>query len=98
MTSSSWYVYMLRCADNSLYTGITTDISRRVKEHNNDNKLGAKYTRARRPVALVYQQGCLSRSDASSNEYRLKKLNKKSKESLVSVFSEDKNTSTVYTQ
>jgi putative endonuclease len=83
MTYSSWYVYMLRCADNSLYTGITTDISRRVKEHNKSNKLGAKYTRARRPVILVYQQDCLSRSDAASNEYRLKKLNKKSKEALV---------------
>jgi putative endonuclease len=96
MTPSSWYVYMLRCADNSLYTGITTDISRRVKEHNNDNKLGAKYTRVRRPVTLVYQQNCLSRSDASINEYRLKKLNKKSKESLVSFFSEDNHSNPVY--
>ena len=51
---SSWYLYILRCADGSLYTGITTDISRRLRQHNNGS--AAKYTRCRRPVVLVYQE------------------------------------------
>jgi putative endonuclease len=70
----TWKVYMLQCADNSLYTGITTDVERRVKEHNTDNKKGARYTRARRPVSLVYQEACEDRAHASTREYQLKKL------------------------
>ncbi len=64
---------MLQCKDNSLYTGITTDLGRRVKEHNS-SKLGAKYTRARRPVKLVYSKEFESRSEALIEEARIKKL------------------------
>ena len=85
-----WYVYILRCADNSLYTGITTSIERRLKEHNECNKKGAKYTRVRRPVNLAYAEQQLNRQQASRREYQLKKYNKKKKEQLVSSF----NTST----
>jgi len=73
---------MVRCSDNSLYTGIAKDVIRRVNEHNNSNKLGAKYTKARRPVELVYQETASSRSDASKREYRLRKLTKIEKENL----------------
>ena len=82
-----WYVYLVRCNDNSLYTGITTDIERRIYQHNHSNTLGAKYTRVRRPVALVYQEECSNRSAASKREYQLKQLNKKNKEQLVCSFS-----------
>ena len=84
--SSTWFVYIVRCADNSLYTGITTDLSRRMNEHNHSNKLGAKYTRVRRPVTLVYSKDEGSRSSASSTEYQLKRLAKRQKEQLVSEF------------
>jgi len=79
---SEWFVYMLRCADNSLYTGVTTNIERRLKEHNED-KAGAKYTRAKRPVFLVYEEPAESRSAACQREYQLKQLKKSDKESLV---------------
>jgi putative endonuclease len=79
----TWKVYMLRCADNSLYTGITTDIERRLKEHNSDNNKGARYTRVRRPVSLAYLEGCDDRADASKREYQLKKLPRSEKLKLV---------------
>ena len=81
-----WYVYLLRCADNSLYTGITTSIERRILEHNNCNKKGAKYTRVRRPVALAYSEQLTDRSEASRREYQLKQLTKREKEKLVSSY------------
>ena len=81
--SSPWFVYLLRCADNSLYGGITTDLNRRLSEHNDSNKLGAKYTRARRPVCLAYAEQCTNRQSASIREYQLKKLKKCQKEQLV---------------
>ena len=85
---SDWFVYMVRCADNSLYTGIATDVERRVDEHNNNNRLAAKYTRARRPVALVYQEQLASKSDAARREAAIKQLGKEEKERLInSVFS-----------
>ena len=81
-----WFVYFLRCSDKSLYAGITTDLTRRLKEHNNSSKLGAKYTRVRRPVTMVYFESLDSRSSASRREYELKKLNKPQKEKLVQNF------------
>ena len=78
----SWFVYILRCSDNSLYTGITNDIERRLDEHN-DSKLGAKYTRARRPVNLVYQESFDNRSLALKREIEIKKLKKLDKEVLI---------------
>jgi len=83
--SSIWYVYFLRCADNSLYTGITTDLSRRLEEHNFSNKLAAKYTRVRRPVRLVFSEELSSRSEATRKECQLKKLTKAKKEQLVDI-------------
>lgn len=72
---SQWFVYILRCADNSLYTGITTDVSRRVDEHNGLSKIaGAKCTRARRSVSLVYSEKCENRSGAGKREWEIKKL------------------------
>lgn len=79
----NWYVYIVRCCDNSLYAGVTIDVSRRLDEHNSDDRLGAKYTRARRPVELVYQQCFASRAEACKFEYRIKNMNKQQKEQLV---------------
>lgn len=77
-----WYVYMVRCADGTLYTGVTTDVSRRVGEHNT-GKAGAKYTRARRPVALVYREQAATREQATRREAALKGLPRGVKETLV---------------
>lgn len=70
---AAWYVYMVSCADKSIYTGITTDLSRRLLEHNSP-KGGARYTRSRQPVVLVYYEKCPDRSLASMREFYLKKL------------------------
>ena len=83
MSSELWYVYVVRCSDNSLYTGIAMDVTRRIDEHNNDDKAGAKYTRPRRPVRLVYQEEVSSRSEAASRESAIKKLTKPEKEALI---------------
>lgn len=80
--SSHWFVYILCCHDNSLYTGITTDIERRVIEHNETNK-GARYTRARRPVKLVYSEPAANRSAASKREAQLKSLPLQKKRALI---------------
>lgn len=78
----SWSVYIVRCADGSLYTGIATDVARRVEEHNASNLLAARYTRARRPVVLVYQEAVASRSAAGKREYELKQMSREEKEAL----------------
>ena len=78
-----YFVYMLRCSDNSLYTGITTDVLRRVDEHNGKGNKGAKYTAMRRPVKLVYSTEFENRSMATKEEARIKKLMKHKKESLI---------------
>jgi len=79
----SYCVYILECADDTLYTGITTDITRRIHEHNN-TPAGAKYTKSRRPVKLLYQESCADRSSASKREIQIKKMTRKSKLELVS--------------
>ena len=73
------YVYIVQCSDGSLYTGYTTDISRRIEEHNNGD--GAKYTQPRLPVKLVHQEEYDTRSDAMSREYEIKQLSRSEKES-----------------
>lgn len=78
-----WKVYILRCSDNSLYTGITLDINRRLDEHNNSDRLASAYTRARRPVKLVYQESHDDRSTATRREIVIKKLTKVEKEKLI---------------
>ena len=77
-----WFVYMLYCGDGSLYTGITTDLQRRVSEHN-DAKSGARYTKARRPVSLAWFEQWDSRSAASVREAEIKKLDRKQKALLI---------------
>lgn len=73
-----YYLYIVKCADRSLYIGITVDLERRLREHNS-MKLGAKYTRVRRPVKLVYSKKFRNRSTASKAEYRLKQLSRAEK-------------------
>lgn len=77
-----WYVYMLRCDDGTLYTGVTTDVARRLAEHNT-GRAGAKYTRARRPVVVVYQEPSESRQAATRREAALKALPRGVKETLL---------------
>lgn len=80
---AAWMVYMLRCADGSLYTGITTDIQRRLAEHNGDEAApGARYTRARRPVTLAYVEAADSRSAAARREAAIKRLDRTHKLAL----------------
>ena len=78
-----YYVYIVECADKTLYTGIATELERRVEEHNNSEK-GAKYTRVRRPVKLVYSEEYPDRSTASKREYEIKKkMNRVQKLALI---------------
>ena len=77
-----YYLYILKCADKTLYTGITTDLERRVSEHN-ENKLGAKYTASRRPVKLVYSKRFKNRASASKEEAWIKNLTRKQKLELI---------------
>jgi len=77
-----WYVYILRCQDNTYYTGVTVDAQRRVREHNYGKK-GAKYTRARRPVELVYTRRFRTRARAGKEEARIKSLDRADKTKLV---------------
>ena len=73
----TWHIYIIRCRDNTLYTGITTDVVRRMEEHNNG--VGAKYTKTRRPVKLVYQEIAKNRSEALKREWAIKHLSKQEK-------------------
>ena len=79
---TNFHVYIVECSDNTLYTGITTNLDRRVNEHNG-SKLGAKYTRSRRPVKLVYSQFIGTRSNALKEEYKIKKLSRNEKKQLI---------------
>ena len=80
---SNYFVYILQCADNTYYTGITTDIERRIKEHNGEVKGGAKYTRVRTPVKLIYSEKCESRMTATKREYEIKQLSREKKKELI---------------
>lgn len=77
-----WHVYVVECADGTLYTGITTDLVRRIGEHN-DSLKGARYTRAKRPVRLVYSEQVPDRSTASKREYEVKHLSREEKLFLI---------------
>ncbi len=77
-----YFLYILECSDKSLYSGITLDLKRRVKEHNS-SELGAKYTRGRRPVKLVFFKKFKNRSTASKEEARIKKLSREEKLKLI---------------
>jgi putative endonuclease len=78
----SYFIYILECNDGSLYTGITTDVAKRLAEHNSSTK-GAKYTKARRPVKLLYEETSSDRSSASKREYAIKKLSRVKKLELI---------------
>ena len=78
---SVWYVYLLRCSDRSLYCGITNDVKRRLKAHQAGK--GAKYTRARLPVKVVYTETVGSKSEALKREYQIKRLPKIKKEQMI---------------
>ena len=84
----TWHVYVVVCFDNSFYCGITTNIERRIKQHNGKLSGGAKYTRSRRPCRLVYKEKAENRSSASKKEYWFKKLSRKQKEKYISYPSE----------
>lgn len=83
---NKYFCYILRCADNSLYTGYTVDLERRLSEHNSGDK-GAKYTKNRRPCNLVYYEEFDNKSDAMRRETAIKRLSKKAKEELILGFS-----------
>ena len=78
----NWTVYILRCADGTLYTGITNDLERRLAEH--ESGQGAKYTKGRGPLKLMYQEICQGRGLASKREMEIKSLDRKAKLLLVS--------------
>ena len=78
---SNWCVYILRCADNSLYTGITNNLEKRIKAHNDGT--GAKYTKPRRPVKLAYSETAADRSAASKREHLVKQLTRTQKLTLI---------------
>jgi putative endonuclease len=76
-----WFLYILKCRDNTFYTGITTDLERRLEQHNNGT--ASRCTRSRLPVVRVYQETCADRSDALKRECAVKKLTRKEKELMV---------------
>ena len=79
-TGDKWFVYILLCADNTLYTGATKDVTRRVQQHNDGS--ASKYTRSRLPVVLKYQETYSNHGDALRREIAIKKLSRKKKEAL----------------
>lgn len=81
MAEGDWTVYLTRCSDNTLYCGITTDVERRMLEHNCGR--GARYTRSRTPIKLVYTECHLDRASASRREYEIKQLTRDEKDDLV---------------
>jgi len=77
-----WFVYLVRCRDDTLYCGIATDLARRLAEHNSADK-GAKYTRGRQPVQLVYAEEAASRGQATQREGRIKRMSRAQKMGLI---------------
>lgn len=82
MSDNHWYVYIVRCRDDSLYTGVARDLQRRVQQHNT-GRGGARYTRSRRPVELVYHETAPDRSTAQRREYQIKQLTARQKQALI---------------
>jgi putative endonuclease len=80
--SPTWWVYVLHCADGTLYTGITTDVDRRIAEHNGDGAPGARYTRSRRPVQLLHVEPAADRAEATRRELAIKRLDRERKLAL----------------
>jgi predicted GIY-YIG superfamily endonuclease len=86
-TSSRWHLYILKCSDNTFYTGITNDLQRRLVMHNSGK--ASRYTRSRLPVILIYQERCQNRSSALKKECRMKSLSRKEKEDYIMLMSRD---------
>ncbi len=82
VSSGAWYVYLVRCADGTFYTGITTDPARRLAQHNGERAGGARYTRSRRPVVLVWCERCADRGSAARREAALRRLPAAAKRTL----------------
>ena len=80
---ADWHVYLLRCADGSLYTGVANDLQRRLRQHNGELAGGARYTRGRRPVELVWSEPCDSRAAAQVREAQVRKLSRGEKLALL---------------
>ncbi len=80
-----WFVYVVKCNDNTLYTGISTNVDKRIHAHN-ATKRGAKYTKSRRPVRLVYVEEYLTKSDAAKREYLIKQLSRIEKNKLIKCY------------
>ena len=80
-STKQWCVYIVRCADDTLYTGITNDLEKRITTHNAGT--GAKYTKSKRPVSLAYCEPAIDRSAASKREYQLKQLSRNGKLALI---------------
>lgn len=83
---NTWYLYILRCKDGSLYTGITTDVEKRLEAHRSGK--GAKYTRGRGPLELVYREQCGTHSDALKRELAVKALTREQKQALIASYTE----------
>ena len=81
---NTWYLYILRCGDNTLYTGITTDVEKRFEAHQSGK--GAKYTRGRGPLELAYRETCGDHSVALKREYEVKRLTREQKQKLISAY------------
>jgi predicted GIY-YIG superfamily endonuclease len=81
MPGRRWVLYIIKCGDGTLYTGITNDIARRVGQHNEG--IASRYTRSRLPVKLVYQEPCRGRSQALKKEFAVKSLSRKEKENYI---------------
>lgn len=79
----SWYVYIVRCGDDTLYTGVARDVHRRLGEHNGHRAGGARYTRARRPVRLAYCEPAASRAEAGRREAEIRRLGRAGKLELI---------------
>lgn len=84
VSDSAWQVYMLRCSDGSLYTGIARDLQRRLRQHNGELVGGPKYTRGRRPVTLAWSVAVDSQSAALQQEIAIKRLSRRAKLALIS--------------
>ena len=78
---ATWYLYILRCGDGTLYTGITTDVEKRLEQHRTGK--GAKYTRGRSPLELVYREECEDHSQALKREAAIKRMSRQKKEILI---------------
>ena len=82
---SDWYLYLIRCRDNTLYTGISTDVDRRFAQHQSEGHSGSRYLKGRGPLSLVFKEKLGSRSLASKVEHRVKRMTKARKEKLIKV-------------